>query len=413
MKNSKTKTIQLIFLIGIALLIGLIFTESPGTTDVDIWRSWSKNAHELGLIGGFRANHADYPPLASAILLAGYHVFDQAGFTLFQTIKLTILVFLLLSAFLFWLWTRNPILSLALYAALLLNSVALGYIDIFFAPSLILALWMLKEHRWGWFSLFYALSCLTKWQPILIAPMIALYILGIQRPNQWRELSIPRLLLALLPGAAILGLILYLYKPDYIWLAFKASLSHEYLSGNALNFNWIITHFLRVFRPDEFGGLNNYLADLITTTDPRYTLIPRVLFYLSYLATLIVFFLRKKTFQNLLLFSICGFFAYYTFNTGVHENHLFLVILLVGALLWVAPETWRSCLVLILINNINLFLFYGIDGNIHFPRPVFGADIALILAVFNLFFFLYVFASTLIRPTQEDGVDHPASLAHG
>jgi hypothetical protein len=400
MEKSISKNSQIFFLFVLALLAGLIFTQSPGTTDVEIWRSWTKNADELGLVGGFRANHADYPPLASVILLAGYRLFDRAGFTLFETIKLTILVFLLLTTFLFWLWTRDHYLTLVLYASLLLNSVALGYIDIFFAPSLVLALWMLKERRWGWFSVFYAITCLTKWQPVLIAPFIALYILGIQHPREWRQIQIKRFLLVILPGAAILGLILFLYKPEYVWLAFKASLSHEYLSGNALNFNWILTHFIRVFRPEAFGGLNHSLADLIITSDAQYTMIPRVLFYLTYLATLIVFFLREKSFKNLLIFSICGFFAYYTFNTGVHENHLFLVMLLVGGLMWVAQDSWRVGLIFILINNINLFLFYGIDGNIHFPRPVFGADIALLLAIFNLAFFLYVFGSSLL-PSQQ------------
>jgi hypothetical protein len=413
MRISKNKTLQMIFLGVIALLAGLIFLESPGTTDVNIWRSWTTNASDLGLVGGFRANRADYPPIASAILLAGYRTFHPAGFTQFETIKLTILVFLLATALIFWIWTRNLIWTLVLYASLLMNSAALGYIDIFFAPSLVLALWMLKERRWGWFSVFYALSCLTKWQPVLIAPFIALYILNIQHPREWRQISLKNILLAILPAAVILGYILFQYKPEYIWLAFKASLSHEYLSGNALNFNWIQTHLIRVFQPEAFGGLNNSLAELITTTDQRYTLLPRVLFYLTYLATLITFFLRKKTFKNLLVFSICGFFAYYTFNTGVHENHLFLVMLLVGALLWVAPNTWRTGLVLILINNINLFVFYGIEGEIHFSRPVIGADMAVLLAVFNLAFFLFYFANTLAWPADTETLQQPAQPARG
>jgi hypothetical protein len=414
MTNQKSKTFQMIFVFLLAFLAGWMFTKSPGTTDVDIWRSWAKNASEYGLVDGFQANHADYPPLASAILLGGYRLFDQMGLTLFEAIKLTILVFLILTTTLFGAWTRDPVLVLIFYASLLLNSVALGYIDIFFAPSLVLALWMLKEKRWGWFSVFYAVSCLTKWQPILIAPFIAVYILGIQHPREWRSIDLKRIVLAVFPGLVIFGLILILYQPLPVWQAFQVSLSHEYLSGNALNFNWIITHFLRVFRPEMFGGLIDSIANLIITTDPSITAIPRGLFYLTYLATLIAFFLREKRFDTLLAFAICGFFAYYTFNPGVHENHLFLVMVLTAALLLIKPSSWRICLALILINNINLFLFYGIDGTIHFPRPAFGADIALLLSITNVAFFLYVFISTLFskdRSQESQGFAHTESLA--
>ena len=56
---------------------------------------------------------------------------------------------------------------------------ALGYSDIYFAPALILSLWMLKEGRWLWFSLSFAVGALIKWQPMIIAPFCLLYILGI------------------------------------------------------------------------------------------------------------------------------------------------------------------------------------------------------------------------------------------
>jgi hypothetical protein len=320
-----------------------------------------------------------------------------------EVIKLVILFFLLLTMLVFWLWVRNIHLTLLLFAALLLNSMGLAYIDIFFAPGLVLALWMLKERRWGWFSLFYGITCLIKWQPVLIAPFIALYILGVDHPRQWREIEPKRLLLSILPAGAVLGLVVFIFHPTPVWQAFQASLSHQYLSGNALNFNWILTHFLRVFSPDRFGGLVDGTAGYIMTDDPAISLAPRLLFILSYLAVWVVFFFRAKTFRNLLLYSIVGFFAYFTFNTGVHENHLFLLMVLIVALVWVDRSFQMVSLVLILINNINLFLFYGVDGNLHFPRPVIGVDIALLLAIFNLAFFLYLFLKMILRRFDQPG----------
>ena len=47
--------------------------------------------------------------------------------------------------------------------------------------------------------------------------------------------------------------------------------------------------------------------------------------------------------------------------------------------------------ILMIISNINLFLFYGVDGTLHFPRTVGGLDMALPLATFNVLFFFYFF----------------------
>ena len=388
--HSKLFTLALILT---ALMIGLIFTHSPGTTDVDIWRAWTNNAIARGPVEGYAANQADYPPLATAILFGANWLFGRLGAPVFLSIKLAILAFLLLSVLLFWLWTRSLGAVLILYFGLVLNSTALGYIDIFFAPGLILSLWMLQRRRWGLFSLFYALTCLTKWQPLIIAPFIGLYCFGARGRQGWKEIR--RLLPGLLipGGAAALALVLA-FGPQPVWLALKASLSHPYLSGNALNLNWIITHFLHVFRPNEFGGLQNGLAGYILTSDPRITAIPRLLFLGAYLLALAVFTRREKHFENLLVFSIAGFLGYFTFNTGVHENHLFLVTILAAVLLWLNPARRAAAIGLILAANINLFLFYGVDGALHFPRLFLGLDLALPLAAFNVLFFTYfIFAA--------------------
>ncbi len=400
---------QLVFILLLVLLVGLGFLRSQGTTDMDIWRTWTKNAIAQGPVEGFRANQADYPPLSTLILFGAYRLFGSPAAGLVAAIKLAILCFLLLTTFVFWLWTRDLPLTLLLYASTLLNSLGLAYIDIFFAPALVLALWMLKDRRWGWFGLFYALACLTKWQPLLIAPFLALYILGVGHPRRWREIEWKPILFSFLPAAGVTVAALAIYQPGPMWQAFRASLSHPYLSGNALNINWILTHVLHILRPEEFGGLTEGLAGYILTGDPAITTLPRVLFYLTYLATWVLFLLREKTFRNLLLYAIAGFFAYYTFNTGVHENHLFLLLFLAAALVWLDRSFQWVALLLGLINNANLFFFYGVDGGLHFQRPlILGGDLAVWLAVFNVAFFGYLFSLLLaehrIFPTFRQNV---------
>jgi hypothetical protein len=50
--------------------------------------------------------------------------------------------------------------------------------------------------------------------------------------------------------------------------------------------------------------------------------------------------------------------------------------------------------------NINLFLFYGVDGDLHFPRLFAGIDIALLLAVLNILFFIYLYGAVLAEYLQ-------------
>jgi hypothetical protein len=391
MQQTWSKRIQTIALILGALLAGLIFVQSPGTTDVDIWRTWINHALARGVVDGFAANQADYPPLATAILYGATRIFDLYGLSVFIAIKLSILFFLWLTSFFFWLWTRDVKVTLILYFALLLNSVALGYIDIYFAPTLILGLWMLKERRYFWFAALYTLTCLIKWQPILIAPFIAVYLLGVPDVKSWGERLVRRIgLQTLLPAGGLVAAALVAFGVQPVWQAFQASLEHKFLSGNALNLNWIITYYLQVTRPNDFGGLQNGMANYILTEDRSITLVPRLLFYATYAVTLLVFLFREKSLKSLLIFATVGFMCYYAFNTGVHENHLFLVAILATVLFWLDESLRPMALLLILIDNVNLFLFYGVDGVVHFDRTVLGLDISLPLAIFNVGYVVFL-----------------------
>src|SRR5262249_38730241 len=183
--------------------------------------------------------------------------------------------------------------------------------------------------------------------------------------------------------------------------AFQAALSHKNLSGNALNLNWIVTYFLHTLRPNQFGGLQNGLATYILTESWKITLIPRLLFFSTYLLTLFVFVRREKDFKNLVLFSIIGVLCYYTFNIGVHENHLFLVAVLAVILLWLDASYRGTAVVLILMSNINLFLFYGTDGILlRYERLFLGIDTSLPLAFFNVLYFLFLFGWVLFGEAQ-------------
>jgi hypothetical protein len=398
---------QSFFWVIFALTIGLSFTYSPGTPDVESWQAWAKNADTYGPIAGYAGNYNYYPPLASVILWVAEQVFQPLQAGIFLNIKLSIFFFLVVTAWLIWLWTRQLKVTLILYFALLLNSVALGYIDVYFAPPFILSLWMLKEGRWLGFSLSFTLATLIKWQPMIIAPFCVAYILGIHDIRKLPQVDYAGLFGKVVAPAALLTTsMLVVFGPEPVLKALYHAVSggtERALSGNALNLNWIVTHFLHLWDPNQFGGLQNGLANSIKTSSLRIVLIPRLLFWTTYLVLLTLFFRCEKTFTNLLMFSVLGYLCYYTFNTGVHENHLFLVAILAIVLYW-QDKSWRAnAVILLLMANINLFLFYGVDGDLHFPRLFAGIDIALVLAVLNVLFFIYLYGAVLSAFATADG----------
>jgi hypothetical protein len=379
----------------------LSFFHSDGTLDVGAWLGWAENAEQYGLVEGYRANWDMYPPVAPVIVFAFAKLSHALGIETFFGVKLSLFIFLLLTALLSFIWTRDPLIPSLTQLALTLNSMALGYIDIYFASPLILALWALRRRNWFLATLCFTLTCLIKFQPGIIAPFIVLYVLGIRKLEDVKNIDLKGMFLsAVLPLLAIGGLVFAVFGVEIV-RAFERATEDWFLSGQALNFNWIVTHFLHVFFPEEYGPLIDGHAIFVADIDPRIMLVPRLIFYAFYAYVLFGFFRREKTFKNLLLFSLAGYMAYFTFNTGVHENHLFLASLLGLALYWVDRDYLPLTVAIIVAANLNPFFFYGIEGQ-HFPfKRVVGVDLALVLSVLNVALFFVVFRSVVGR--REEG----------
>ena len=161
--------------VGLLLLVNLIaasFFFSPGTGDVGTWGHWMSEISESGLIRGYVQSDTDYPPLAFVILAGVVKCAAAFGATPFVVLKSSLLLFLWIGAGCFCWFTRNLVLTVALELALMLNSMALGYLDIYFAPFLIAAFFLLQRGHFTVGFILFALSCSIKWQPLIIAPFI-------------------------------------------------------------------------------------------------------------------------------------------------------------------------------------------------------------------------------------------------
>ena len=355
----------------------------------------------FGLVGGFVHSGTDYPPLALIILATVARCADAFGITVFLALKWSLFIFLLATAASFYWFSRNLILTAALELSLILNSVALGYLDIYFAPFLIAAFFCLQRGHFKMGVLMFAISCSIKWQPLLIAPFVCIYVMaaageGLSGRDKAYKRIIPFIIAALV---VVLPMVMIFGAGAIINSLQSAMTRHNFISGYALNFGWLHTWALHLWAPEKYGSLQNGEVGLIQTRDALLMLPEKILFYLSYAAILIAFALQKKTFRRLIVYSMLGYLSYFLFNIGVHENHLFLVCCLAWILVFVDQDQLLRAINLSIAANANLFLFFGAFGQRLGP-VIAGIDITLLFAFANL----CLFAGFLVHTFRTDGV---------
>jgi hypothetical protein len=399
MKGS-TRIPHSIELFVLILLLALLFLHSPGTEDVNVFLRWMAATEKYGVIDGYSRSNttfADrYPPLAF-VLLSGI---DKVGMVLhlnrFEALKLGLFLFLLLTSASFYAYTRNLFLTTLFQFALTLNSVALGYIDILNAPFLVLSLLALRR---GWlvtFAILYSISFTIKFQPLILAPFIVAYIVKIETLRDIRSIDFRQVLRGLLPMLLAPILLLLVFGTTFL-SSVGNTVTREFLSGQALNFGWILTYLLHVLAPGAYGALEDGAITLIVRPGGLLSAGPYLIFLLVYGFIFIRFLRMRKTFAGLLAYSLLGYLAYFIFSTDVHENHLFTACILAGLLVLESRRYLLPFLIWALAANLNMFIFYGIDGKgLSFSRVVAGFDVSLLFAIaYVVLFGIYLSAELL------------------
>jgi Gpi18-like mannosyltransferase len=385
-----------------AALVSIAFAESHGTVDVLLFKDWVHHAESQGLVAGYAANDADYPPLASTILVGAARVATLAGVRLQTAIKWSTILFLFATSALFLAWTKDAFAAALLHLSLVLSAAAMAYLDVYYAPLLVAAFWALERRRLLLFSCCFTLAATTKWQPLLLAPFLVVHLLATTRDPASRRVDVRALALrVVLPAAAIVAAVVALFGVGPVWSAFKAGTSHDVLSGYALNLAWVETHLLRLFDPAKWGAIEQGKAELVLASSLAVRLPLQLLFGGSYLALLVAFARREKSLENLLTFALLGALAYFTLAVGVHENHFFPAALLAVLLAWRQRERTAAALTIVALSHVDLLLFWGLDGmGPRFPRALGQRfDVALPLALFEVLFFV-VFAVSRVRATR-------------
>lgn len=324
------------------ILLILYFTNATGTGDTNSWTKVQNYMSHYGVTKTYSI-FPGYPPLSFTILSIAHY-------------KIMIVVMLLISTWLMYDWKKDYKLFLASF----ILCCVLGYIDIFYIPFLIGSLWYAeKRNVYGCISLIM-IAMFIKWQPLLILPFVLVYCYNGKKINLVK-IALPMLLISFF--------ILMYFGYDVVKSGFDSQVDHKYFSANAMNLNWIITYF----KQSDAGEIKFIYDSNIYSV---------WLFRITYSIIFIMFLLSKKEFRDLLTYAMLGFLAYFMFNTGVHENHL-IVPMLLAILLgdYLVP----------VMQNVNLFLFYGFTGSgIGISRIVMGYDITLGVAMLNVIIFFYL-----------------------
>ena len=389
----------------------LLLADSPGTSDVPlVWFRWLALIQEHGVIGGYAAAQSDYLPGAFAMLGGIERASSIFHVSVFSILKLTIIAFALFGSLAYWLWTRSVWKTIALLIALLLSSAAHAYLDALYLPFLVLMILGLQGRHNFAAGLCLGLSLCFKWQPLLITPFALIYLCDYARAHVIDRESWRRVGLFLLGAAVPSFLQISIVGPGLVATSFLNAMDHPALSLQALNVNWVIQ--MALYKWQNLNWTYYFETEaprVLTTTMDGMAMV-------MYGGIAAMQFLRGRTFDDFLWCALAGSLGYFAVHTGVHENHLF-VAMIVGFCLLSMPSmrsTIACCFVAISF-NVNLLLFYGVQGQTAIASR-FTDVVSVLFSLINTAFFVLCFFETmrlLIASERRVGpVGIPASRFH-
>jgi hypothetical protein len=393
-----------VLLLMLTVIFSLMLVRSPGTVDVTTFLNWTEVVYENGLVAGYSkvvSVWSEYPPISFAILYIARAFGNTMGLSPLISFKVTILTFQLMSTGMILLLSGNYWVAAAFNASILLSGVALGYMDVCVAPPLIAAFWAFRERRNVLGTALFLIACLIKFQPLIVVPFIGVYLFEISNLRSCRGVVGRRLFWQLVILVAVTIAVFNLLFGVALARSLWRALNQSYLSGNALNLPWVGGFLYKVLFSSSFS----MRAELIVVPPRSIYLLPfKIIFWSCYITVVIRAMRVEKTFRSCLLFSIVGLLTYVIWNPGVHENHLFVAVILAYMLMLHerTREHWEIVTILAVMFNINLFVFYGVTGT-ELQSPVVGVDLSIILAMLYAvaWLLLVVYVWKVARPRKE------------
>jgi hypothetical protein len=323
----------------------------PGTPDDGDFLHWAAVLNGAGPIRGY-AQIADYPPLGPLILWGATKAGADFSLPPFTCIKLAIDFFQLAAALIIRWYARSWAAAALMFLLISPFGALLGYIDAFYLPFVLAGIFALRSDRFAVANLMFAIATLIKWQPAVLFPIVLIYGVG-----RGRKLNV----FSLLPAAVFTGFVIAAFGPDAVRTAFSGATDDPLFSGQAFNLDWIITYGLEATHSlgTHFSAIGT--IKFINHLSPPWYAVSRGLFWIVYLGNLIVFASCCKTWNTCMLALLSAETIQFTFNTGVHENHSFLVMILAFAASAGGMLPALEFRVAAVLAVSNILAFYGLD----------------------------------------------------
>jgi hypothetical protein len=322
----------------------------PGTPDDSDFLHWASELNGSGPFHGY-AQIADYPPLGPFILWGATRAGGDCGLLPFTCIKLAIDFFQLAAALIIRQQTRSWAAATLMFFLISPFGALLGYIDAFYLPFVLVGIFALRSEKFALANLMFAISTLIKWQPAVLFPIVLIYGFG-----RCRKLNF----ISLVPAAVFTALVITAFGPDAVQTAFSGATDDPLFSGQAFNLDWIITYGLEATHSLGTHFSATGTIKFINHLPPPWYAVSRGLFWIVYIGNLIVFASYGKTWNTCMLALLSAEMIQFTFNTGVHENHSFLIMILafVAANAGILPLLESSIAAVLAVSNI--LAFYGL-----------------------------------------------------
>ena len=178
------------------------------------------------------------------------------------------------------------------------------------------------------------------------------------------------------------------------------------MSPNGLNFGWILQYIYEVKYPEIYGPLDNGKICIIWNTAKNHLSFKYIFLTILILTFFIALAKGKNNYKNVLKCAIAGYTGYFLFNSGVHENHLFLAMILM-ILLYLEEMTKHNfyrMILYIVAFNVNLLILYGLSGyGMGFDRAIEGTiDPTLFVALYNVIVFSVIVIELIHEVVADD-----------
>jgi hypothetical protein len=357
---------------------------------------------ERGLVQGYYDSHDVYPPLTFAIIAAATKLSALTGASVHDWYKFTQIAFLVLSAGVMISLRYSYFAIVALVGCLVVNSVMFESADVFYTLPLLVAVIAFLRGKYAIFSSFFALACLTKWQPILAAPIFGLYFLTAKEFGAPMERFKKIALYCVLPALVALAPVALIFGPEFIAKLFTAGTAKVFFSGNAFNLNYVLAWVCGAF---------THLVDLAPPISPEKILafnppaylfaqnLPQSLWWLSkalfvggVLCVLVGYLRSSKSRDETVYFGFLLVAAYFLLATEVHENHIHLGVVLLAPLFDANAHYRRVMIYTGVLLTTNLLLYFSA-----WPNGFYFLQFGVLIALLNSVTLGYLILTPLFR----------------